>query len=200
MHTATDSRAIIGRDAERVGLIQRRVLRWYRTNGRDFPWRYQQDPWHVLLAELLLQRTRADLVVPVYGRVLELWPTAGSLADAPSDRVMRVLNPLGFVHRNERIQAAAAACRSGVPEDIETLRAIHGVGRYVATATAVFAYGYRAAVVDPTIIRLIERLGLATSERNRPRDDPRMWATAEALLPTRDPRTWNYALLDFGAN
>src|ERR1700689_5524416 len=121
--------------------VRRRILGWYRSEGRDFPWRYRDDPWEVLLAELLLQRTRADLVAPVYEAVLRRWDTAGSLADANPAEVELVLRPLGFVHRNERIQAIAGACRMRVPRRIADLMRIRGVGRYVATATLCFAYG-----------------------------------------------------------
>jgi A/G-specific adenine glycosylase len=179
--------------------LRRNVLRWYRTESRTFPWRYRDDPWEVLLAELLLQRTRADLVVPVYEEVLRRWPTAGQLADAAPDDVAAVLRPLGFLHRNRRVQAVAAACRAEVPHRMDDLMAIPGIGRYAATATLCFAYGRRLAVVDPTVIRFLSRLGVARSDRSRGRDDPEVWAAAQALMSKRNARTWNYAVLDLGA-
>jgi A/G-specific adenine glycosylase len=180
-------------------LIRRRVLGWYRSNGRVFPWRYRTDPWQVLLAELLLQRTRADLVDPVYVRVLDRWPTAAALAEANPHEVATALKPLGFEHRNERIQVAASACKHGVPRSLRGLLDVRGVGRYAATATLCFAFGRRMAVVDPAVIRVLDRLGLVSSKHARPREDSAVWAVAQALVPTRNARTWNYAILDFGA-
>jgi A/G-specific adenine glycosylase len=179
--------------------VRRRVLAWYRVDGRELPWRYREDPWQVLLAELLLQRTRADLVVPVYDRVLKLWPTALDLAAADPAHVAAELRPLGFEHRNERVQRAARACSSGVPRTLKGLLEIHGVGRYAATATLCFAFGRRLAVLDPTVIRVLGRLGLGSSARSRPREDTQLWSAAQALVPSRRARTWNYALLDFGS-
>ncbi len=179
--------------------LRRKVLRWYRDEGRTFPWRYRDDPWEVLLSELLLQRTRADLVAPVYEETLSRWPTAGQLADAARPDVEAVLRPLGFLHRNRRVQAVAAACRVEIPREMDGLTAIPGIGRYSATATLCFAFGRRLAVLDPTVIRLLDRLGVAESRRSRARDDPRIWAAAQALLPAASARDWNYAVLDFGA-
>jgi A/G-specific adenine glycosylase len=182
-----------------VKLIRRRTLAWYRVNGRRFPWRYEQDPWRVLLAELLLQRTRADLVTPVYGRLLAEWPTAAALAQADAECVSAVLRPLGLEHRNERIQVVADACQNGVPRSLDGLLALPGVGRYAAAATLCFAFGRKTAVLDPTVIRVLGRLDLGSSVRPRPREDLSLWAAAQALVPARDARTWNYALLDFGS-
>lgn len=153
----------------------------------------------MLLAELLLQRTRADLVVSIYERLLQRWPTAQSLAGAEPGDVAAVLRPLGFEHRNRRIQAAARACGEGVPRTLDGLLAIPGVGRYAASATLCFAYRRRMAVIDPTVIRILERLELAKSTRSRPREDAAVWEAAQAVMPSKDARTWNYAMLDFGA-
>ena len=185
-----------GRDLQ---LIRRRLLRWYRENGRDFPWRHTRDPWAVLLAELMLQRTRADLVVPVYVEVLRRYPTAAALADAQPDDVEALLRPLGYLHRNARLRAAADACRDGVPRTMAALLRVPGVGRYAATATLSFAFGRRLAVIDPSVIRVLDRLGLGSSLRARPRDDPALWSAATAALPRRGSRKWNYAVLDLGA-
>jgi A/G-specific adenine glycosylase len=180
--------------------IRRALLRWYRQEGRhDLPWRSSSDPWHVLLAELMLQRTRADLVGPVYQRVLGEWPAAGDLADAPPDFVTDVMRPLGLTHRVPRIQAAAAAVRNGVPKTMRGLLYVPGVGPYVATATLCFAYGRRLAVVDPSVIRILTRLVGLTSDRSRPRTDRRIWEEAQRLLPPRNAREWNFAVLDLGA-
>lgn len=183
-----------------VSWVRSALLRWYRRCGRhDLPWRKADDPWHVLLAELMLQRTRADLVAPVYEETIAMFPAAADLADASAARVESALRPLGLVHRISRIQAAANAVRDGVPRRIESLMAIPGVGRYAAHATLCFAYAEPLAVVDPSVIRILDRLGLAKSDRSRPRTDPEVWAVASKLLAPRNASAWNYAMLDLGA-
>ena len=147
----------------------------------------------------MLQRTRADLVVPVYDDVMRRFPTAAAFASASPTEIQALLRPLGFTHRNRRLQTTARACRDGVPRTMPELMAVPGVGRYAATATLCFAYGRKLAVLDPTVIRLLGRLGLCTTNRSRPRDDLGMWDAAAALLPSRNARDWNYAVLDLGA-
>jgi A/G-specific adenine glycosylase len=173
--------------------LRRRLLRWYRVEGRD-----TRDPWAVLLAELMLQRTRADLVPRVYQATMRRYPTAADFADAPAAELEVLLRPLGYHHRNARLQAAADACRRRVPRTMAGLLAVPGVGRYGATATLCFAYGRRLAVVDPSVIRVLGRLGLGESSRARPREDPSLWAAADELLPRNAARDWNYAVLDLG--
>ena len=120
---------------------RRALLRWYRNAGRhDLPWRQTHDPWQVLLAELMLQRTRADLVAPVYLETIRRWPTAQALGDANPAHARRVLSPLGLAHRSSRLQDAAQACAGGVPRTYEGLIEIPGVGRYAATATLCLAF------------------------------------------------------------
>jgi A/G-specific adenine glycosylase len=186
-------------NGERRVRVRRRLLRWWRAEGRDFPWRHTRDPWAVLLAELMLQRTRADLVPRVYEEAMRRYPTAAAFADAPRDELAVLLRPLGFLRRNERLRLAADACRDGVPRTMAGLLAVPGVGRYAATATLCFAFGRRVAVIDPSVIRLLARLELGTSERARPREDPALWAAADALLPAHGAREWNYAVLDHAA-
>jgi A/G-specific adenine glycosylase len=102
-------------------------------------------------------------------------------------------------HRIERIRLAAAAVRDTVPHTRSGLLEIPGVGPYAAAAVLCFAYGRRVPIVDPNVIRILERLLARRSSRSRPRTDPSLWSTAKSLMPTRDARAWNYALLDLGA-
>jgi A/G-specific adenine glycosylase len=174
-------------------------LRWYRQNGRhDLPWRRTRDPWAVLLAELMLQRTRADLVVPVYEETLRQFETPAALAQASGTQVEQLFRPLGLHHRALRIQAAAAAVQTGVPRTPRQLLQIPGVGPYAASATLCFAFRRRVAIIDPNIIRVLDRLFSVRSDHARPRTDPTLWAAADALLPAHGAPDWNSALLDLG--
>lgn len=147
----------------------------------------------------MLQRTRADLVVTIYEEVLTSYSSAAALADAPSDTLAALLRPLGYTHRNVRVQAAAHACRFGVPATLRDLLEIPGVGAYAAAATLCFGFDRRLAVVDPNIIRVLARLGVASSTTARPRADPGIWRAAQAMLPARSAREWNLGLIDLGA-
>jgi A/G-specific adenine glycosylase len=190
----------VGRGAGWQTSIRRALLRWYRVEGRhELPWRNTRDPWFVLLAELMLQRTRADLVVPVFENARHRFPNAAALADAEPNDVARALGSLGLSHRIPRIQAAANAVRSGVPTTLAGLLQVPGVGPYAAHATLCFAFGRSVPIIDPSVLRILERLDLIRSTRSRPRSDPATWAAAKELLPSRSARDWNYALLDLGS-
>jgi A/G-specific adenine glycosylase len=180
--------------------IRRRLLRWYRLNGRhDLPWRQTREPWRVLLAELMLQRTRADLVVSVYRETIRRYPTAADLADAPAAAVGRVLTPLGLHHRSRRLQKVAAAVRSGVPRTEAGLLAVPGIGRYSATATLAFAFGRRVGVIDGGVYRVLSRVFGFQSLCVRPRDDPSVWGFAGNFVAGSRARELNFALLDLAA-
>src|SRR5215218_4273982 len=89
--------------------LRRRVAGWFREHGREFPWRETDDPYRVLIAELLLQRTRADLVEPLYHRFLASYPSAHALAKAEAAQTEELLRPLGFLHRSRRLPGLGQA-------------------------------------------------------------------------------------------
>jgi A/G-specific adenine glycosylase len=183
--------------------LRRRVLAWFEEHGRSFPWRATDDPYAVLMAELLLQRTRADLVPKTFGRFLETYPDAHALAAADPADVVDTLRPLGFLHRSARLPTLARALveRHGgdVPTDEDDLRSLPGVGRYVANAVLVVAFGRRRPLLDPNVIRLLERALGISSPRARPRDDVTLWETLIELLPRRRSREFALGLIDLGA-
>src|SRR5918996_2464571 len=87
--------------------FRRRLLTWYRANGRDLPWRHTGDPYHILVSEVMLQQTQVDRVVPKYHEWLEKYPTWRDLAQAPAADVKRTWRPLGYNVRPLRLQAIA---------------------------------------------------------------------------------------------
>ncbi|MDR7554065.1 MAG: DNA glycosylase [Armatimonadota bacterium] len=154
------------------------------------------------MAEMMLRRTRAEQVVPVFRRFLRLFPTPRSLADAPPGSVKRVLRPLGLhwragdVVRAGRLLGREAGGR--VPANAEALRALPGVGEYVARAVACFAFGRPVAVVDTNTARVVSRF-FAIGCRGEPRRSREVAALLEHLLDRRRPREFNWALIDLAA-
>jgi A/G-specific adenine glycosylase len=183
--------------------LRRRVLAWFRGHGRDFPWRETDDPYHVLIAELLLQRTRADLVEPLYHRFLAVYPDAHALAKAEPAETEELLRPLGFLHRSRRLPALGQSLvdrhHGDVPRSKQALLALPGVGEYVANAVMTVAFGQRMPLLDPNVIRLLARVLGRTSTRSRPRDDAALWEFVAHLLPRRRAREFSLALVDLGA-
>src|SRR5437762_4690147 len=116
--------------------VRARLLAWYDANRRDLPWRRTRDPYRILVAEVLLQRTRVASGVPYYERFLARFPTVRDLAAAPLDDVLAAWEGLGFYRRAEHLHGArqAAANRPGraAPPSQEALAARPGPGPYTA--------------------------------------------------------------------
>lgn len=177
------------------------LLEWYEGHARNYPWRTAGNPWFVLLAETMLQRTQAVQVLPVYQRAIERFPTPAALADASDSELLEAFGALGLHHRIARIRALAQQLvirhEGRVPCDYESLESLPGVGPYIANAALCFGCGIDAALVDPNIIRIFEHVFGVRSEKQRPRTDPALWAFAASLIPKGKCREYNAALLDF---
>ena len=137
--------------------MQGALLAWYRTNGRDLPWRKSTDPYEVLVSEVMAQQTQVDRVVPRWERWLERWPTIETLADASPGDVIREWQGLGYNRRAVNLHRAARhVAAHGWPDDLTELP---GVGRYTADAVACFALGRDVLPVDVNVRRVQERTG-----------------------------------------
>jgi A/G-specific adenine glycosylase len=196
-------RAVRRPDRSTVRAFQRRLLAWYARHGRDLPWRRTRDPYRVLVSEIMLQQTQVDRVLPKYHEFLGRYPTLDDLAQAEVAEVRRLWYPLGYNARPLRLHAIAceAIARYGgrLPEDLEGLRRLPGVGRYTAAAVLSFAYGRDAAVLDTNVRRVLGRVFLGRRRARRTRGDKAFWDLAAALVPPGRGYDFNQALMDFGA-
>ncbi len=185
-------------DAAARRRIRTNLLRWYGRNARDLPWRRTRDPYRILLAETMLQQTRVETVLRYYDRFLERFPTVEALADAPLDDVLSAWAGLGYYRRARNLHAAARTIveRFGgqVPQTVEALRALPGVGRYTAGAVASIAFDRRAPVLDGNVRRVLSRLAGWRSA-----GEARLWSLAGELLPCRRCGDFNQALMELGA-
>lgn len=181
------------------------VLGWYARHQRDLPWRRPEaSPWSVLVSEVMLQQTPVVRVLPTHEAWLERWPTPAALAaDAPGEAV-RAWGRLGYPRRALRLHATATAIteRHGgvVPESLEDLRALPGVGEYTAAAVASFAFRQRHAVLDTNVRRVLGRL-LAAEELPGPSVTRAERERAVAVLPDDEETaaTWSVAVMELGA-
>src|SRR3954467_13312017 len=138
------------------------VSSWYAEAARDLPWRQPgTSPWAVLVSEVMLQQTPVSRVLPAYDAWLARWPTPASLAAEPSGAAIRQWDRLGYPRRALALHAAAVAITANhdgrVPDAIDALLTLPGVGAYTARAVLVFAYGQRHAVVDTNVRRVVSR-------------------------------------------
>ena len=181
--------------------IARALTRWGRRNRREYPWREELPLWQALVAEVMLQRTRAEQVAPTFHRFREQYPSPAALGRASAEEITGLVGPLGL-HWRGRILCQLAheiARRDGeLPLDPKALEALPGVGPYAAAATLSLHANRRAVLIDSNIVRVLCRLVGAEYDGETRR---KRWLRdlAEAMTPPRAHRTYNYAVLDLAA-
>lgn len=185
-----------------LGHVQRSLLEWYARHGRDLPWRRTRDPYAVLVSEMMLQQTRVERVLPRWRAWLDRFPTLQALAQAPRGDVIRAWSGLGYNLRAIRLHQIARQvvdqCGGRMPDTLQGLLRLTGIGRYTAGAVASFAYGLPVAMVDTNIRRVLGRVYLGQPHTG-PEQDQVLLALAEAALPADCAYEWNQALMDLGA-
>ena len=186
-----------------IPLLRRQLLRWFGKHQRDsFPWRHTKNPYHILIAETFLQRTRADQVVPAYHRFLESFPTVSDLAKADKDMIQEIVYPLGLVWRGKNLKQTALDIEEKfngtIPSDREKLLQIRGVGDYIGDSIRYLAFNKRTSIIDSNVVRILGRIyGIETNAESR--RDKRFRELVNGLLPRKNFRRFNLALLDLGA-
>jgi A/G-specific adenine glycosylase len=181
------------------------LLAWYDRHRRNLPWRappgMRPDPYRVWLSEIMLQQTTVATVGPYFDRFMARWPNISALAAASLDEVLQLWQGLGYYARARNLHACARAVidrHGGVfPEEIETLRALPGIGDYTAAAIAAIAFDRREAAIDGNVERVIARL-FAVREP-LPAAKPRLAALAAALVPEQRAGDFAQAQMDLGA-
>ena len=149
-----------GRNIESVDVSGLRE--WFRANQRDLPWRKPETtPWALLVSEVMLQQTPVSRVIPAWTSWLDRWPDSHSLAQAPLGDVLQQWGKLGYPRRAKNLHLTAQEVSfrwSGVvPESVDDLLALPGIGDYTARAIACFAYGQPHPVVDTNVKRVVAR-------------------------------------------
>jgi A/G-specific adenine glycosylase len=174
------------------------LVRWFKQNQRALPWRSGYDPYHVWVSEVMLQQTQVETALPYYERFLAALPTIQSLADADEHQVLMLWAGLGYYSRARNLQAAAkiVVLEHGgiVPGDYEALRALPGIGQYMAGAIMSIAFNKPYPIVDGNVRRVLSRIYGWTGENAK-----QLWEAAEQLVQLAEPRIINQALMELGA-
>lgn len=180
-----------------VSTFQEGIMEWSADNLREFSWRQTSEPYEVLIAEILLQRTAAEKVEPIYDEFLKRYPSPSVLSKADVSEVADGLKPLGLHNKRSTapVRIGDLLSERAVPQSKGELLELPFVGRYAANATLCFAYNRRRPIVDRNVVRVYERaFGVDLDYR-----DDESWAFGERLLPDTDYRRYNLAVLDFAA-
>ncbi len=200
---SSDTETLAEFDADWRQRFRGQLRRWYSRYGRELPWRNSRDPYRVWISEIMLQQTTVTAVVPFFKRFLARFPDVTTLATGEENDVLRMWEGLGYYSRARNIHKAARTIVSELdgefPQDVTSLEALPGIGRYTAGAIVSFAYDRPAAIVEANTLRLYSRL-LGYEQDPRSSSGQRLlWQFAESILPRKQPGTFNQALMDLGA-
>ena len=180
------------------------LVRWFVKNARDYPWRRTQDPYQILVSEVMLQQTQIATVLAkgYYTRFLTTFPHVQSLTSADDASLLKAWEGLGYYRRARMLRDTARtviADHGGVfPREQTELLKLPGIGRYTAGALRAFAFGLPAVLVDGNVARVIARLMDFHGAVDETAGIKRIWSLAEKLACPEDPRAYHAALMELG--
>lgn len=179
------------------------LIRWYRENRRDLPWRQQPSPYHVWVSEIMLQQTRVEAVKPYYQRFLAALPAVRDLAEVPEDQLLKLWEGLGYYNRVRNMQKAARQVMADYggefPVTYEGIRSLAGIGSYTAGGIASFAYGLPKPAVDGNVLRVIMRLTGDDSDIMKQSTKKQVEEKLEPVIPADAASDFNQGLIELGA-
>jgi len=209
-----------------TSIAHQALLRWFQEHARPLPWRIknhdeaqytlrvgdekshlfdrrQRDPYRVLVAELMLQQTQVDRVLPKYLSFLQAWPNVNALANAPLSDVLIAWRGLGYNRRARYLWSTAksiVATYGGIfPITEDELLLLPGVGKYTARAILVFAFQQDLGVSDTNIQRIFARAWLGTEAKEVVGGARSLWELIDQSVPGGQSDPWSQGLMDLGA-
>jgi len=177
------------------------ILKWGKDNFRDFPWRNTKNPYHIFIAEFLLQKTHSKMAERAYHIFLNRYPTITDLNEARLQDIQGIFKKIGLMYRAERIKAIAKLILNEsheIPKERKKLLSLPGIGKYMTNAILCFGYNQRVPIVDVNVARILMRF-FGLPEANRPQNNKIVWEKALEILPEIEYKRYNWLLLDFGS-
>ena len=173
------------------------LIEWGSGSLRDLPWRRTNNSWHVFVSEVMLQQTSVARVLPKFEAFINAFPTPGDLARASLGDALQLWSGLGYPRRCRNLRDAALIIDSEydgrLPDSLDELLALPGIGQYTARAVLAFAYRQDVAVVDVNVSRVLSRL------EGEPMKARALQDLADQLVPVGLAWEWNQVMMDFGA-
>ncbi len=183
--------------------LAEQVLRWQAEHGRhDLPWQQPADPYRTWISEIMLQQTRVETVIPYFQRFIQRFPDLQALAEASQDEVLALWSGLGYYSRARNLHKAAQQAwqdQQQLPDTLEALNALPGIGRSTAGAILSLGFGQPAPILDGNVKRLFCRHFAIEGWPGKSAIQKQLWALAEAQLPAHDCGRYNQGLMDLGA-
>jgi A/G-specific adenine glycosylase len=183
------------------GKIHTQLLRWFKKNGRDLPWRKTKDPYAIWVSEIMLQQTQVDTVIPYYQKFLKSFPTVHHLAKANLSKILKVWEGLGYYSRARNLHRASKIIvnhfQGKIPNNLRDLLSLPGIGRSTAGAILSFAYNKEAPILDGNVKRVLSRLFAISGSKAK--TERLLWGISEFLIPKGRSNPFNQALMDLGS-
>jgi A/G-specific adenine glycosylase len=180
-----------------------RLIDWWKKNGRDFPWRRESDPYKILVAEMMLHRTRAYNVVPVYVQFVNTYGSVKAVAEACEEDIRRIMKPIGLTRRVDKFietfRLVAKEAHGKIPLEKDSLLKLPGIGDYISSAFRTFYGGNADPLIDTNTVRVLCRLkGKPINDSTRKGNEIKTIYTD--FSDHLDSREIGYALIDFGSD
>jgi A/G-specific adenine glycosylase len=193
---------LAAREGASVRVIRRfraMVYSHFASNARPLPWRETDNPYHILVSEIMLQQTRVERVMEKYRIFLAAFPDFDSLSRASLQQVLGVWQGLGYNRRaislKETARHVVERFEGTLPDSTEELRTLPGIGDYTAAAIAVFAFHRPVPLIETNIRAVFIHCFFLDREGVR---DSEIRPLVEVTIDAANPREWYYALMDFG--
>lgn len=178
------------------------LVEWFRREGKDYPWRRTEDPWHILVSELMLQQTTIPTVLGRYELWMRRFPTPHHLAAVDEQTALRSWEGLGYYRRVRSLQAIAREIVTSFggtfPSDKEGLKKLPGIGPYTSGALLSFAFNKPAPIVDANVARVLSRIDNYSTAVDSTEGLKYLWARAEELVDPDHAREFNSAIMELG--
>ncbi len=184
--------------------FQKLIIDWFDKNGRKtLPWQQPATPYRVWISEIMLQQTQVDTVIPYFQKFIQQFPEVDVLANANTDKVMHLWSGLGYYARARNLHKSAKILQtkhqSKLPQSIEQLEALPGIGK--STAGAILSLGFKqpAAILDGNVKRVLTRHFSISGWPGKTSVIKQLWDLSEQLTPNQDCNKYNQAMMDIGA-
>ncbi len=187
-----------------MSMFSKRLLKWHKKEGRkDLPWQQDISPYKVWISEIMLQQTQVSTAIPYFLEFIQRFPNIDTLANSSEDEVLSYWSGLGYYTRARNIFKSAklikSEFKSKIPDSIEELVSLPGIGRSTAGAIRSIGYGLKAPILDGNVKRVLSRYFKIEEDLSKSSAQKKLWFLAEELLPKSNFNIYSQAIMDLGA-
>jgi len=187
----------------KMGLFSNQLIKWYRQNLRQLPWRETVDPYKIWISEVIMQQTRVAQGLPYYEKFIQKYPTVKKLAEAQQDEILQLWQGLGYYSRARNMHFTAKEVMriyyGKFPSQYDELINLKGIGDYTASAISSFSINEKRATVDGNVYRVIARYFGIEEATDSQAGKKIFKELAEEIISQKLPGIHNQAMMEFGA-